>query len=107
MNIVFCILGGKKMTKYNENTKKEFITIMKTFMFFEKDIKELNSNGWTAKEIFRLGILAKKNNPQMLDRITQLEEREKFLSNRVSNLSQLFNKTSLKLSEIQKKLGLD
>lgn len=80
------------MTKHNENTKKEFVTINKTYMFFETDIKELNRNGWTAKEIFRLGIMAKKDNPQLINRINALEAQNNYVNNRITNLSKLMAK---------------
>ena len=45
----------------------------RTYSFFDSDIDKMLNNGWTPKEIFRLGIMAKENNPQMIERIRELE----------------------------------
>lgn len=49
-------------------------TSPKTYSFFDEDINEAITNGWTPKEIFKLGILAKKGNPQLIERVRELEE---------------------------------
>lgn len=58
-------------------------TEAKTYCFFTTDIDEAITMGWTPKEVFRLGILAKKNNPAMIDRIRELEETNRKMSDKL------------------------
>jgi len=55
----------------------------KTYSFFESDVNEMLNNGWTPKEVFRLGIMAKKDNPQLINRIRELEETNKKMSDKL------------------------
>lgn len=48
-------------------------TEAKTYSLFKDDITILRSSGTTAKHIFRLGILALQNNPQITYRMQELE----------------------------------
>lgn len=64
-------------------------TMPKTYSFFESDINEALNNGWSPKEVFRLGIMAKKNNPQLINRIRELEETNKKMSD---NLQKAFKR---------------
>ena len=50
-------------------------TVSKTYMFFVDDINKMQDNGWTPKELLRLGIFAKDDNPQMMKRLTEQEEK--------------------------------
>jgi len=49
-------------------------TVAKTYSFFSRDIEEMLTQGYTPKEVFRLGIYAKKNNPIILQRVKELED---------------------------------
>ena len=48
-------------------------TMPKTYSFFKVDIEKMLANGWTPKEVFRLGVLAKENQPQILERMREVE----------------------------------
>jgi hypothetical protein len=63
----------------------------KTYCFFDSDINKMLNNGWAPKEVFRLGILAKENNPAMIDRIRELEERNKMLSDKLQKAFKRLN----------------
>lgn len=67
--------------------KEKYPTVAKTYMFFETDIKKMLNNGWTPKEIFRLGIYAKENNPKITYRIRELEENNERLVKKMHMLA--------------------
>jgi len=48
-------------------------SIPKTFMFFKEDIETINKLGITPKHALRMGITAIRDNPQLLERIRELE----------------------------------
>lgn len=71
-------------------------TIAKTYMFFEDDINEMLNRGWTPKEVFRLGVAAKNNNPIMIDRIREQEEK-------IERLAALLRIQTHKVFDLEKK----
>lgn len=72
----------------------------KTYSFFTSDITKALNNGWTPKEVFRLGIKAKEGNPQLIERIRELEEANKKLSDK-------FNKAAQRLYKLEGSVNLD
>ena len=73
-------------------------TISKTYRFFETDVLEMLNTGKSPKEIFRLGILGLKNNPQMIARIREIEDGNSKLQAKLTNMS-------LKIIQLQEKKG--
>lgn len=65
----------------------EFSTIPKTYMFFTEDIKFMKETGATPKELFRLGCIAKRDNPQLLARLHELEAGNDKLQKRLTAVS--------------------
>ena len=59
---------------------EKFGTQPKTYCFFVEDITKANYNGWSPKEIFRLGILAKQDNPQLMLRLNEAESKNEKLA---------------------------
>ena len=62
-------------------------TISKTYRFFETDVLEMLNTGKSPKEIFRLGILGLKNNPQMIARIREIEDGNSKLQAKLTQMS--------------------
>lgn len=62
-------------------------TSPKTYCFFDEDINKALNQGWTPKEVFRLGILAKEGNTAMVDRIREVEEMNAKLSGKLQKLA--------------------
>lgn len=75
-------------------------TINRTYRIFEDDVHEIQNMGCTAKEVFRLGILAKKGNPQLLARLHELEATNK-------NLSTKLQKACARLYKLEGVVNLD
>jgi len=63
--------------------KPVFPTGSKTYMFFLQDIMKIHENGWTPKEIMRLGVLAREGQPQMNERIRELERNNSMLQEKL------------------------
>ena len=78
-----------------------FSTITKTYRFFEEDITYINKIGATPKEIFKLGCLAKRNNPQMGARIRELEKGNEKLQSKVVRLFNATQAYESKIKELQ------
>lgn len=71
-------------------SEKEIVkTVNKHYSFFKKDIEIMNFNGWTPKEVLALGVIAKLNNPQMLQRIKIIEQDIKYINHRISSFSKV------------------
>lgn len=71
-------------------------TIQKTYMFFKEDINKALNNGWTPKEVFRLGIYAKENNPNILNRQRETEEK-------LEKMSRVIDFQAKKIYQLEKK----
>jgi hypothetical protein len=78
-----------------ENTP--FETVSKTFMLFKADVEEAKKNGWSAKEVFRAGVITRAGRSEQVDRLKELEARTvkqerglAFLHKRVEILQDLF-----------------
>lgn len=56
-------------------------------MFFKTDIDKAMNKGWTPKEVFRLGIYSKEHNPQLINRISETEERINKMVKRIDRLA--------------------
>jgi len=54
-----------------------------------EEFEEIKANNWHYNELIGLGILGKKNNPAILERISELEAGNKKLS---AKLSEFYNK---------------
>lgn len=54
--------------------KSKFQTEQKTYMFFSEDVDFVLDSGATPKEVYRLGCIAKRDNPQLMNRIKELEK---------------------------------
>lgn len=52
----------------------------------ENERAEITSSGWAYNELIRLGMLAKKNNPQLIERVNAVEEELKIISSRLKRL---------------------
>lgn len=78
--------GRPKGTK-NKEIALEFQTEAKTYAFFKTDINKMQKKGWTPKEIFRLGIYAKENNPNLLNRLQEVEKMVNSFSSRLTSLN--------------------
>lgn len=66
-----------------------------------KDIKDyIKRNGYKYNELLRLGIMAKENNPQMIDRIRILENRNEVIERR---LEYIIDKIKEVLNELQRR----
>lgn len=74
-------------------------TMPKTYSFFSSDINTALNNGWSPKEVFRLGIKAKENNPEMINRIRELEELNRKLSDK-------FQKVVKRLYDLEGKVDI-
>jgi hypothetical protein len=81
------------------NAPQEFKTQQKTYMFFEQDIKKMEQHGWKPKEVLRLGIYSKENNPQMINRIREIEKQNDLIVEKLDKYVRL----SLKQRELLKK----
>jgi len=51
-------------------------------------INEIKKNGWKYNDIMKLGIIAKKENPQMINRIREMEQKQAVLVKKVSVYAQ-------------------
>jgi len=60
-------------------------TISTTIDVEDRDI--IKQNNWKYNEVFKLGLFAKKNNPQMIDRIKKLEEKNLLLAQKLNVLA--------------------
>ncbi|MBR9702600.1 hypothetical protein GOV10_01060, partial [Candidatus Woesearchaeota archaeon] len=84
--------------EYTNRKRLKYKTEPRTYAFFSDDVDTLRKNGWSPKELLRLGILSRKNNPQMIKRINEVEEDNKTLQNRYSS-------SMTKLRELQAELA--
>lgn len=65
--------------------------------------KEVVANRWRHGEIYALGVNAKKNNPQLLERIQQLEKAHKDSLTRIARLqNQVWAMEQESISEVSK-----
>ena len=63
----------KTMTKPTGKPKgrpREYLTEPHCYSIFIDDAQKIRLNGWSPKEVMRLGILSKENDPQLQERIT-------------------------------------
>lgn len=88
------------MTKSKGDKKKigrpklEGLTEPKTYSFFSKDIEIMQRSGMTPKQVFRLGIIAHDNNPQMMGRIKEQDTK-------ISSMQELLTKTSARAFKLE------
>lgn len=54
-------------------------------------VSYIKNNGYKINELIRLGILAKEDNPQLIDRIEMIENRFKVIENKLSIIMELLN----------------
>lgn len=81
-------------------------TMARTYSFFDEDINKAINNGWTPKEVFRLGILAKEGNTAMIDRIREVEEMNVKLSSKLQKLAARNYELEEKFKTINKEVSL-
>lgn len=67
---------------YDEEDKLVKVTTTIT----EDEREEITAKGWAYNELIRLGMLAKEENPQLIERIGKVEEELKLLKLRVKRL---------------------
>jgi len=79
--------------------KAEGLTEPHCYSFFKEDVEALKTNGWSPKELLRLGILAKKDNPQLLSRIKEMEEASE-------SLLKKFNRIARENVDLKKKVAI-
>jgi hypothetical protein len=70
----------------------EFKTETRTYRFFSKDIVFMVQSGYTPKSIFNMGCKAIRDNPQLINRIRELEDGNTKLQKKLTTLSILLNK---------------
>ena len=78
----------------------KFLTKAKTYCFFSDDIDFMINSGATPKEIFRLGCISKRENPQLICRLRELEQGNTKLSKK---LTEVYSELSLKMDKEKKK----
>jgi len=83
--------------------KSRNATISKTYRFFEEDIDKMLTMGCTPKEIFRLGIYAKENNPQMISRVSEIETTNEQLATKLQSTSRKLYDLQMQLKEKKNK----
>lgn len=66
--------------------KESDVLVRITTTITEKERKEILNCGWEYNELIRLGILAKKDNPQLIKRIKELEMEMSALKGRIENI---------------------
>lgn len=78
----------------------EFQTESRTYRFFSRDIIYVHKVGMTPKQTFRLGCIAHRENPQLIERIKVLENANDKLQKKLTYVSMQLNR---KLDESVKK----
>ena len=63
-----------KPTGKPKGRPRENLTEPHCYSVFIEDAEKIRRNGWTGKEILRLGVLSKENEPQLQKRIKEQEQ---------------------------------
>lgn len=57
-----------------------------------KEVKAyLKEKGWKVNDLIRLGMLAKEGNPQLIERVREVEDKFKVIESRLSVIIELLN----------------
>lgn len=79
-------------------------TEVKTWRIYSEDVTTALNNDWQPKHVFRMGIKALKQNPEILNKINASQEEYKTLSERVYRIAKALDMQCQKNEQLEKKL---